>query len=268
MAQQEYSQYDVDDDEYGVVTLVLYYVKLIVAFCVMILTTILWTVVLLLLIPWPYERIKLGNMWGRVTGRLLFLILGNPVKIEGLEHSHNQAVFISNHASVFDVLLIMWLTPIGSVGIAKKEIVWYPLLGQIYWLANHLRIDRSNPSRAIQSMKEAAREVVKNKLSVIIFPEGTRSRTGRLLSFKKGVIHLAVQTRLPIVPVVMIGTHNAWKKGGLCIRPVPMAVKFLPPVKTDDWTLDKIDEHVEFLHDLYVQHLPKSQKPLASEKLK
>ncbi|XP_065630113.1 1-acyl-sn-glycerol-3-phosphate acyltransferase-like isoform X2 [Quercus suber] len=66
----------------------------------------------------------------------------------------------------------MWLTPTGTVGIAKKEIIWYPLFGQLYVLANHLRIDRSNSTAAIESMKEAARAVVKNNLSLIIFPEG------------------------------------------------------------------------------------------------
>jgi lysophosphatidate acyltransferase len=91
------------------------------------------------------------------------------------------------------------------------QIIWYPLFGQLYVLANHLRIDRSNPTAAIESMKEvsifflhivsfpvyltcdssraqAARAVLKNNLSLIIFPEGTRSKTGRLLPFKKAII--------------------------------------------------------------------------------
>lgn len=119
-------------------------------------------------------------------------ILGNPIKIEGTEFANERAIYISNHASPIDIFLIMWLTPTGTVGIAKKEvssfllalevlwgkcrlvlnlvgvvwhikiclgkcitqIVWYPLFGQLYVLASHLRIDRSNPTAAIESMKE------------------------------------------------------------------------------------------------------------------
>ncbi|GAB4849664.1 1-acyl-sn-glycerol-3-phosphate acyltransferase [Ancistrocladus abbreviatus] len=250
----------VDDD--GWFSVLISWIRIATCFVTMMFTTFIWALIMLLLFPWPYERIRQGNIYGHATGRLLMWILGNPIKIEGVEHSKNKAVYISNHASPIDIILIMWLTPTGTVGIAKKEIIWYPLFGQLYVLANHLRIDRSNPSAAIESMKEATRAVVKNKLSLIIFPEGTRSRNGRLLPFKKGFVHLALQTGLPIVPIVMTGTHRAWRKGSLHVRPAPIAVKYLPPIKTDGWTVDKIDKYIELVHDMYVKHLPESQKPL------
>ncbi|KAL5737677.1 hypothetical protein ACOSP7_030438 [Xanthoceras sorbifolium] len=110
-----------------------------------------------------------GNVYGHVTGRLLMWILGNPIKIEGTEFSNKRAIYISNHASPIDIFLTMWSTPTSTVGIAKKEIIWYPLFGQLYVLAKHIRIDRSNPPSAIQSMKEAAQAIVKYNLSLIIF---------------------------------------------------------------------------------------------------
>lgn len=237
-------------------------VRIITCFLTMMVTTFIWALIMLVLIPWPYERIKQGNIYGHVTGRLLMWILGNPMKIEGSEYSNTKAIYISNHASPIDIFLIMWLTPTGTVGIAKKEIIWYPLFGQLYVLANHLRIDRSNPSVAIQSMKEAVKAVLKNKLSLIIFPEGTRSKNGRLLPFKKGFIHLALQSRLPIVPMVLTGTHLAWRKGSLHVRPAPITVKYLPPINTDNWTADKIDDYIKMVHDIYVENLPEPQKPL------
>ncbi|KAG9454055.1 hypothetical protein H6P81_006959 [Aristolochia fimbriata] len=239
--------------------------RIVTCFVTMLFTTFFWSLIMLLLIPWPNARIKQGNVYGHVTGRLLMWILGNPIKIEGTEYSNLKAIYISNHASPLDIFLIMWLTPTGTVGIAKKEIIWYPLFGQLYVLANHLRIDRSNPTAAIESIKEAARAIVRNKLSLIIFPEGTRSRTGRLLPFKKGFVHIALQSRLPIVPMVLTGTHLAWRKGGLRVRPAPLTVKYLPPVKTDDWTADKIDGYVKMVHSLYVEHLPEAQRPVPSE---
>ncbi|MCD7463938.1 1-acyl-sn-glycerol-3-phosphate acyltransferase [Datura stramonium] len=243
------------------VTVLISWIRILICFVVMIFTTFIWAVIMLLLLPWPYQRIRQGNIYGHVTGRLMLWILGNPITIEGAEYSEETAIYISNHASPIDIFLIMWLTPTGTVGIAKKEIIWYPLFGQLYVLANHLRIDRSNPAAAIESMNEAAHAVAKNNLSLIIFPEGTRSKNGRLLPFKKGFVHLALQTRRPIVPIVMSGTHLAWRKGSLHVRPTPLTVKFLPPIKTDDWVADKIEDYVKLLQDVYVKILPEFQKP-------
>nr|GMC53736.1 1-acyl-sn-glycerol-3-phosphate acyltransferase-like [Ipomoea batatas] len=140
-------------------------------------------------------RIRQGNIYGHVTGRMLMWILGNPIRIEGAEYSNEKAIYICNHASPIDIFLIMWLTPTGTVGIAKKEIIFYPLFGQLYVLANHLRIDRSNPAAAIESMKE-------------------------------GFVHMALQSRRPIVPIIFTGTHMAWRKGSLHVRPAPLTVKY------------------------------------------
>ncbi|XP_020682066.1 1-acyl-sn-glycerol-3-phosphate acyltransferase-like isoform X2 [Dendrobium catenatum] len=159
-------------------------------------------------------------------------ILGNPIKIEGSEFSNTRAIYICNHASPLDIFLVMWLTPTGSVGIAKKEV---------------------------------AQAIVKKNLSLIIFPEGTRSKTGRLLPFKKGFVHIALQSKLPIVPMVLTGTHLAWRKNSLRVRPAPLKVRYLPPIKTIDWEEKDINKYVEMVHDLYLQHLPESQKPLVTE---
>ncbi|CAN6236302.1 unnamed protein product [Urochloa humidicola] len=129
-------------------------------------------------------------------------------------------------------------------------------------LASHLLIDRSNPAAAIESMKEVARQVAKNNLSLILFPEGTRSRDGRLLPFKKGFVHTALQTRLPIVPIVLSGTQEAWRKNSVRVRPVPLTVKVLPPISTDGWEEGRVNEYVQMVRSLYVDNLPDSQKPL------
>jgi len=78
----------------------------------------------------------------------------------------------------------------------------------------------------------------------------------------QGFVHLALQTRLPIVPMVFTGTHHAWRKGGLHVRPAPITVKYLRPIKTDDWTDDKVNDYVRLLHDIYVENLPEAQRPL------
>ncbi|KAL0306373.1 UNVERIFIED_CONTAM: 1-acyl-sn-glycerol-3-phosphate acyltransferase [Sesamum radiatum] len=174
---------DGNDDDGGWFPVLISWVRIVVCFVSMMLTTFIWGVIMVLLLPWPYQRIRQGNIYGHVTGKMLMWILGNPITIEGAEYSNERAIYISNHASPIDIFLIMWLTPTGTVGIAKKEIIFYPLFGQLYVLANHLRIDRSNPKAAIESMKEAADAVVRNNLSLIIFPEGTRSKNGQLTNW-------------------------------------------------------------------------------------
>lgn len=178
---------DVDEED-GWLSVVISWVRIVVCFVTMMCTTSIWALIMVVLLPWPYQRIRQGNIYGHFTGRLLMWILGNPIKIEGAEYSNERAIYISNHASPIDIFLIMWLTPTGTVGIAKKEIIWYPLFGQLYVLANHLRIDRSDPAAAIESVNKAATAIVKNNLSLIIFPEGTRSKNGRLLPFKKALL--------------------------------------------------------------------------------
>lgn len=78
----------------------------------------------------------------------------------------------------------------------------------------------------------------------------------------QGFVHLALQSHLPIVPMVLIGTHLAWRKGSLHVRPAPLTVKYLLPISTENWTVNKIDDYVKMLHDLYVENLPMSQRPL------
>lgn len=84
------------------------------------------------------------------------------------------------------------------------------------------------------------------------------------MTFFQGFVHIALQSGLPIVPMVLTGTHLAWRKGSLHVRPAPLTVKYLPPIKTQDWTDDKVDEYVKTVHSLYVEELPESQKPLTS----
>ncbi|KAF2285785.1 hypothetical protein GH714_007778 [Hevea brasiliensis] len=265
------------------------YIRIVVCFVSMMVTTFIWALIMLLLLPWPYERIRQGNIYGHVTGRMLMWILGNSVKIEGAKFSNEKAIYISNHASPIDIFLMMWLTPTGTVGIAKKEIIWYPLFGQLYVLASHLRIDRSNQTAAIQSMKEAACAVVKNNLSLIIFPEGTRLKNGRLLSFKKlDLLNLHFRLALDNIRkfsifivhpehwICSFGIANApsnrsdgpdrypssMEEGQLARSASAYNSQVSPSIRTDDWTIDKIDDYVKMAHDTYVENLPESQKPL------
>ena len=214
--------------------------------------------ILLALLPSRPSRIRACNYFGKVMGRLFVRLSGAPLTIEGEKHldRNRPAIYASNHTSIVDIFLAIWLSPVGTVGVAKKEVVLYPIFGQLYLLSGHLMIDRGRSSRAISSMRKLGKYVRKHKLSIFLWPEGTRSRSGRLLPFKKGVVHLAIQTGLPVVPIVVRGTHKSWSKGSLTVNPAPILVRVLPPVSTEHWTETNIEQALDELRARFIENLP------------
>jgi 1-acyl-sn-glycerol-3-phosphate acyltransferase len=239
-------------------------VRLIIGTTLMGVFVALWSVLLIALAPWRVGRIKACNYFGKTVGRALMFLSGCPLSIAGRQELDpaRPAIYVSNHTSILDLFLGMWIAPVGTVGVAKKQVVYYPLFGQLYLLSGHLRIDRSNPVKAVASLVHLAEMVRKYRLSIWMWPEGTRSRDGRLLPFKKGIVHLALQTGLPIVPVVVRGAHLAWEKNTLAVNRVPIDIQVLPPVDTSSWSLSHIEEHLTELHSVFLQALPPEQRPV------
>ena len=113
----------------------------------------------------------------------------------------------------------------------------------------------------MKSLRSLAAFVKEHKLSIFIWPEGTRSRSGRLQRFKKGAVHLAIQTGLPVVPLVVSGAHKTWEKSGMRIRPAPIRVDVLPAIDTSEWSSQEMNEHLEELHAAFREVLPSDQLP-------
>jgi 1-acyl-sn-glycerol-3-phosphate acyltransferase len=240
------------------------YLRLALGFVLMSVSAALLVICLILMLPFEQARIKACNIWGHFVGPMMMRLTGSPVEWKGREHLRPErpAIYVSNHSSSIDIFLGIWAAPLGTVGVAKKEIVWVPFFGQAYWLSGHLCLDRSNREQAIASLKALANKVVNNRLSIYIWPEGTRSQDGRLMEFKKGAFHLALQTKLPVIPVVVHGAHRCWEAKQLRILPVPVCVEVLEPVDTSDWTDENLLEHVESVRELFIAALSDDQRPL------
>jgi 1-acyl-sn-glycerol-3-phosphate acyltransferase len=146
------------------------------------------SIICLLLLPSRIWRIRSCVFVEKFVGWGGLWITGCSVKVTGREHLDHKrpAIYLVNHTSMVDLFVAMVLMPLGAVGIVKKEVIYYPFFGQMYLLTGHLRIDRSNREAAVASMKSLAELVHRGGLSIFIAPEGTRSRSGRLLPFKKG----------------------------------------------------------------------------------
>ncbi len=224
---------------HGIISLVL---RVVLAFLVIVPASIVLMVVSLLLIPSRRLRIQAGNVYGKVIGPTVFRLAGaRPVfsNREGFADA-SPAIFVSNHSSTIDMWIGMWLCPYRGCGTAKKEIQRIPFFGQAYLLSGHLLLDRGNRERAIKSMAKAAEVIHKHRLSVWMWPEGTRSKDGRLRPLKKGFVHLALATRLPVVPVVFHHADHVWPGRTWKVTPGDIKIDVLEPIDTTNWSADTV----------------------------
>lgn len=178
---------------------------------------------------------------------------GARVHVRGQEHLvPGQAyVFASNHQSNVDPpFLFAYLGPITGA-IAKKELTKFPVMKQGFPLAHVVPIDRRNRESAIESTRRGAAELKKG-YSLMAFPEGTRTVDGRVKEFKKGVFFMAIEAGVPVVPVVVNDTRLVWRKGEKVITPGDISLEILPPVSTDGYSDDNIEELVERVRDQIV----------------
>jgi len=215
----------------------------------------------LALLPWRLKRIRLGNFVGAAVGRWVCFVIGISFEVSGPSpDSLAPALFVQNHSGNLDLFIAMQLCPAPGIGTLKREVLLIPFIGLGYVLSGHLLLDRGRRQNAIKSMDAITALVQSDKLSVWILPEGTRSPDGVLKPFKKGFAHLALATRLPIVPVVMHDAHRFWP-GGLTVRPGRLCVEILQPIPTDDWTPDGLSGHIAEVEGAFLKALAPHQRP-------
>ncbi len=158
-------------------------------------------------------------------------LVGVKVEVRGmekLEAAHNY-IFMANHSSNLDPPVLLPTIPGRCSVLVKKELFRIPILGTGMKMAALVPVDRSDREAAIESVN-AAIAVLRQGLHLLIFPEGTRSRDGKLLPFKKGPFHLAIDAGVFIVPVTMLGTYELWPKIRFALRPGTVTVVFHRPI--------------------------------------
>jgi len=168
----------------------------------------------------------------RFWARTVLWIVG--IKLESVNESTLQGraprVVIVNHQSALELVWGAAIIPPGFLAIGKKEIIYVPVMNLIWWGLRLIRIDRSNHIKAVAALSGVAQEIARNKRSLFVAPEGTRSRNGEIGPFKKGAFRIALEAGASIHPVVVSGAYDLLPRGRFVPRKGTLRIRFLPPV--------------------------------------
>src|SRR5215471_16325384 len=198
------------------------------------------------------EAVDLGIT---LAGELGSLLAGVRLDVYGAEHlAARPAVFLFNHQSQLDVLVLAKLLRGGFTGVAKKELAGTPGFGLMFRLADVAFVDRHDHEQAVQALGPAVQKL-RDGISLVIAPEGTRSATPALGPFKKGAFHVAMQAGVPIVPIVIRNSGELMWRGATTIHAGTVQIAVLPPVATGDWDADGLDEHIRQVRGQYLATL-------------
>ncbi|MDG2045757.1 MAG: HAD-IB family hydrolase [Halioglobus sp.] len=193
-------------------------------------------------------------------------LVGIDLDVSGEEHlwSQRPAVFVFNHQSKADVIVIAKLLRRDIAGVGKKEIKnETPVLGKVMELGGLVFIDRADGKSAITAMKPLIDVIRNEKKSVVIAPEGTRTISPTMAAFKKGAFHLAMQAGVPMVPIVIYNSGDVAPKGDFVLRSATVKVEALPPVDTREWSLKTMDTHVREVRNMFARALGQSEQTAA-----
>lgn len=189
----------------------------------------------------------------RLWAKTLLLLSGTRVEVIGAENvlRGKPQIFMSNHQSDFDILVVLGFIPGQFRWIAKKELFKIPIFGGAMRNAGYIEIDRQNHEKAMKSLDIAAQKIMEGK-SVMTFPEGTRSKDGAVKPFKQGMFHLAIKAGVPIVPVCIIGAGAIMSRRSLRINPGRVVMIIDKPIDVTGYTIENRAQLIERVRNVIV----------------
>lgn len=186
---------------------------------------------------------------------------GIRIEIRGLEHvpADRRCIYMCNHVSNLDPPVVLPLLPGRCSVLLKKELMRIPILGTAMKMGKFVPVERGARREAAQASVAAAADALHSGLNILVFPEGTRAKDGRLAAFKKGPFFLAQQTQAPIVPVALSGTQHMMRKGSIAITPGVAEVQLLPAIEPAQY--ETREELLKAVRKAIADALPEEMKP-------
>jgi putative phosphoserine phosphatase/1-acylglycerol-3-phosphate O-acyltransferase len=196
------------------------------------------------------------NLLASAGTELSLALAGITLEVVGEEHlwSHRPAVFVFNHQSALDVVVIANLLRRDVTGVVKREAAHDPRFVVLGALADVAYVDRHDHTQAIAALGDVVRRIG-DGVSIAIAPEGTRSRTGAVGPFKTGAFHMAHQAGVPVVPIVIRDTGPRMPVGSLLVRPGTVHVVVLPPIDVSGWDEGEFHQRVDAVRARFVETL-------------
>lgn len=216
---------------------------IILVICIILSLLLIPLILFCFIVRWPQLIIRLG----KTVMRLGQKVLGIELDVSGLERIDKKSayVFMSNHLSFIDGPLLFMLIPQPIRVMLKKEVFRVPVIGQGMRLVGFVPVDRKGFKGGKRSIDRATRMIRERGFSFLIFPEGTRSRNGRIQPFKRGGFFLAVNSQAPVVPVSISGTYELMPRGSFFARKGKARVVFHPALSVQGAGLKDIPELME-----------------------
>jgi len=197
----------------------------------------------------------------RIWAKCILVASGVKVTVKGHLNIDpaGSYIYMSNHVSNFDIPVLQAYLPVQFRWLAKAELFKIPIFGYAMQRAGYISINRFDRKSAIQSLNKVA-EIIRNGTSVIIFPEGTRSQNQNIQSFKKGGFVLAVDSGVPITPMIIHGTWTIMQKKQILVRPGNVVLEIKKPIKTLDYTRKTKNDLMEKVRNIILESFEKSKK--------
>jgi 1-acyl-sn-glycerol-3-phosphate acyltransferase len=208
----------------------------------------------------------------RLWAWLILKTCGIKVVIDGREHIDRDRtyIFASNHQSLFDIPILFAYLPISFRILFKKSLFRIPFLGWHLWVSGHVPVERENPVKARQSLDRAA-EHIQRKGSIVVFPEGTRSRDGSMGRFKHGSFLLAVRAGVPVVPVTISESWRIMERGKVIVHPGTVHVSVDRHVPIEGYDEESVSELSKVVRDIVSRNYRASRdstaEPLPHDRL-
>lgn len=224
----------------------------IIVWPIMVVLTLFTAVFTILFIPFRNAEFvhKVQQFWSCSFFRLMLL----PVTVEGLEHIKpgQSYVFVSNHQSMFDVWLIYGWLPVIFKWLMKAELRKVPFVGTACKAAGHIYVDRKNPKAALESMENVKKQL-KDGICTVIFPEGTRTKDGQVGRFKRGAFQIALDLKLPIIPISLSGCYDVLPKGKPFVYRRPVRMYVGEPI--DITQFENNNEAIDFVRNKVIEQV-------------